>query len=266
MFSFFGHLKRVPSSLVAPDIDEKWPWLSKDLQNDTLRYAVGVPPVPLTQDEVNSCFTAAFARWKSDAQLAMNFLQVNDGTHHLYITWGALSGGGEGAVAQTDFPPQQGDQSTVKSMTFNNDKSIVWVIGASSGQFDFPSIALHEVGHALGLGHGSGSKIVMCDCIGPGPRDNYQSLFQDDADAMQDLYALHSFLGRVRRIFKRLRRFRSRRLRAKVERAQGEKGKGKHRALGGSIICFNRHKDLQEKNRGRTEFPEPQREVSREPS
>jgi len=59
---------------------------------------------------------------------------------------------------------------------------------ATTKQFDLETVALHEMGHLLGLGHSTDQNAAMYAYYG-GVRRN---LNQDDVDGMMALYVLHS--------------------------------------------------------------------------
>jgi hypothetical protein len=73
---------------------------------------------------------------------------------------------------------------------FHIDVNRNWVddplAGASTTRFDFPTIVLHELGHALGLGHSSTSGAVMQN----GYRGAKRELTPDDIAAIQALYGV----------------------------------------------------------------------------
>ncbi|KAH0973015.1 hypothetical protein GBA52_025171 [Prunus armeniaca] len=59
-------------------------------------------------------------------------------------------------------------------------------VGAVSGAYDFETIALHEIGHLLGLGHSSVQEAIMFPSVRSGVTQ--QSLHGDDIQGIQALY------------------------------------------------------------------------------
>ncbi len=72
-----------------------------------------------------------------------------------------------------------------------------WVNNVSdvsgNGQFDFYTVALHELGHSLGLGHSANSLSVMYDTYGGARR----TLTADDIAGIQAVYGLVPVPGAV---------------------------------------------------------------------
>jgi uncharacterized repeat protein (TIGR01451 family) len=73
------------------------------------------------------------------------------------------------------------------------DNSDTWTITAESGKIDLRSVAEHELGHGIGLGHsnqfcdGSASTPLMCAFINSGVR---KTILADDSNGAADLYPL----------------------------------------------------------------------------
>jgi matrixin len=66
------------------------------------------------------------------------------------------------------------------------DDAETWANGATSGTIDLESIAVHEIGHALGLAHTPVSAAVMFATFAGGTTK--VGLTQDDIDGMRSLY------------------------------------------------------------------------------
>jgi hypothetical protein len=84
-----------------------------------------------------------------------------------------------GVLAHTFFPVPTNPEPIAGDMHFDNDES--WKIGADVDVF---SIALHETGHALGLGHSDKPGAVMYPYY-----HKVTSLTQEDIGAILQLYA-----------------------------------------------------------------------------
>ncbi len=97
-------------------------------------------------------------------------------------THSAAFGLGAGIIAITEFGPGGGWR-----IRYNDDSVFDDGPGlAPSGQFDLQTIATHQYGHALGLGHTSVSGCVMSPFYSPGPSG--RDLCPDDQAGMQFLY------------------------------------------------------------------------------
>ena len=67
-----------------------------------------------------------------------------------------------------------------------DDSEHVWSVGAVSGAYDIETVALHEIGHIVGLAHSSVSGAVMAPTVS----SNFtkRALTQDDIDGFLELY------------------------------------------------------------------------------
>ena len=75
------------------------------------------------------------------------------------------------------FPPTDG------RLHFNAEKT--WAVGAVPNAFDIESVALHEIGHLLGLDHSSVQNAIMFSGISPGVTKGMNS---DDIRGIRALY------------------------------------------------------------------------------
>jgi Matrixin/Ricin-type beta-trefoil lectin domain-like/Putative peptidoglycan binding domain len=92
-----------------------------------------------------------------------------------------------GTLAHADFPPGCSLVTTTlpKPVHFD-DTEHLWSIGAVPGAFDVQTVALHELGHILGLAHSSVFDAVMLPTIGSNLTK--RALTQDDIRGVQTLY------------------------------------------------------------------------------
>ncbi|XP_006495379.2 metalloendoproteinase 3-MMP-like [Citrus sinensis] len=85
-------------------------------------------------------------------------------------------GGPEGIIAHA-FAPTNG--------RFHYDADEPWAVGAVQGAFDLETVALHEIGHLLGLHHSSVEGAIMYPSIAAGVK---KGLHGDDIQGIRDLY------------------------------------------------------------------------------
>ncbi|KAE8076066.1 hypothetical protein FH972_014739 [Carpinus fangiana] len=68
---------------------------------------------------------------------------------------------------------------------FHYDGDERWSVGAMSGAFDLQTVAVHEIGHNLGLGHSSVPEAIMFPTI---PSGATKGLHPDDIEGIRVLY------------------------------------------------------------------------------
>ena len=92
-----------------------------------------------------------------------------------------------GVLAHADFPPGCSVVTNFlpKPVHFD-DTEHTWNIGAAPNTFDVETVALHEIGHILGLAHSNVAGSVMF----PSVSSNFtkRALTQDDIDGIRSLY------------------------------------------------------------------------------
>ena len=94
-----------------------------------------------------------------------------------------------GVLAHADFPP--GCSVIVNNLPLPlhfDDTEHVWVIGAAANAFDVETVALHEIGHLLGMAHSNVAGSVMF----PSVSSNFtkRALTADDISGVQSIYPL----------------------------------------------------------------------------
>ena len=132
----------------------------------------------------------AFQTWA--AVTPLTFIEVSMGQNpDIAIDWRNANDPDHsmvgGVLAHADFPPGCGVvTNTLPKPVHFDDSEHNWVIGAVSGGFDVETVALHEIGHILGLAHSSVAGSVMFASVS----SNFtkRALTPDDISGAQDLY------------------------------------------------------------------------------
>ncbi|MFC5379375.1 matrixin family metalloprotease [Aquipuribacter nitratireducens] len=92
-----------------------------------------------------------------------------------------------GVLAHADFPPGCSVvTNTLPKPVHFDDTEHTWSVGAVSGAFDIETVALHELGHIVGLAHSSVAGAVMAPTVSA--NFTKRALTQDDVDGFRRLY------------------------------------------------------------------------------
>lgn len=160
-----------------------WQW-----RNLTYAFDIGTPDVPGNNEW--QAVRSAFQTWQ--VVVPVRFIEVASNRNpDIQVGWRPaddpdLSMVG-GAVAHADFPPGCGivTNNPPKPVHFD-DSEHRWSIGAALGAFDIETVALHEIGHILGLAHSNVAGAVML----PTAISNFtrRALAKDDISGAQALY------------------------------------------------------------------------------
>ncbi len=151
-------------------------WDGPGLGSASLNYAFVNVTGQQPADSVEKEIERAYAEWAKYVQVT--FTQTSDSTGPQTLAVLFASGahgdgypftGTTGVLAHTFYPYPLNPEPIAGDQHFNNDDS--WKIGADTDIF---SVALHETGHALGLGHSDSPGDVMypyyriVTALGPG--------------------------------------------------------------------------------------------------
>ena len=160
----------------------------------------------MTSDEaLEEAFTLALDQWNHEGEAAVyapygghttdtHYGSDNHTNLTLYTasTWGS-------ALALATYYYMGNGQMTDCDVEFygsNNGGSLSWHfdVGSSapSNAFDFTHVAMHELGHCLGLGHSSHAAAIMYAYSSPGSGETARHLHSDDKAGLQAIYGTGS--------------------------------------------------------------------------
>ena len=165
------------------DVDNGW---SKDAGGSVaLKYFFETLTTKIPAGTVQSEVERAFQVWASSANVSFSAAQAVGAVRSIDILFASYAHGDAypfdgpgGVLAHTFYPAPTNGESIAGDMHF--DASENWGVGTNTDLF---SVALHETGHALGLGHSSNPGAVMY------PYYRMQTgLTSDDVAGIQALY------------------------------------------------------------------------------
>lgn len=135
-----------------------------------------------TPDEAKEPVSQAFKKWASAT--SFRFSRTEDlGKANLTINFNRFFHGdgnpfdGPGGTIAHAYAPTDG--------RLHYDADERWAVGAVVGALDVETVALHEIGHLLGLGHSSIKEAIMFPTISAGVT---KDLHQDDIEGIKALY------------------------------------------------------------------------------
>ncbi|CBI34985.3 unnamed protein product, partial [Vitis vinifera] len=138
--------------------------------------------LPGTPSWAMSPVSRAFGQWDSATHFTFGSIQDHTSAD-MTISFHRLDHGdgypfdGPGGTIAHAFAPTNG--------RFHYDGDETWSIGAVPNAMDLETVALHEIGHLLGLGHSSVQNAIMFPSISSGVT---KGLHEDDIQGISALY------------------------------------------------------------------------------
>lgn len=140
----------------------------------------------ITDKTFQTEIVTSLSQWEDASDI--RFVEVTDGGNvDIRFGWREFDGPG-GLLGQTTTPASGALRTTVVALDIDED----WFLSgdAPAGKIDFSSVAIHEIGHAIGIDHSESALSIMNNVYSPVIFD----LQQDDIDAAVAIYGENTTL------------------------------------------------------------------------
>ncbi len=176
------------AAALAAGVGDGWDGPGKGSTN--LTYSFGPLTAKLPESTIRAEVLRALAEWRKYAKVGFTETQRRAGERNIDIVFGSGAHGdpypfdGKGGVlAHTFYPSPPNSEPIAGDMHL--DDAEPW-----DGAMDLYSVALHELGHALGLGHSGDPSSVMYPFY-----RKVSKLAQDDINSILQIYAAQDDSG-----------------------------------------------------------------------
>lgn len=151
-----------------------------------LTYHIENTPAGLDQGEVEVALESALDAWGEVADITFTETHLPNQRDSIDFEFTTIDGSG-GTLAQAYFPDDVNPARIAGDVQF--DIAEAWEVGNGLGSaaFDLVLVAVHEIGHSLGLDHSDAAGSVMVDSVSP--NQTFDGLAPADVDAILALYA-----------------------------------------------------------------------------
>ncbi|MDZ4848934.1 MAG: matrixin family metalloprotease [Pirellulaceae bacterium] len=161
-------------------------WDGPGLGNASLTYYIANNPSSLSKAATTAAIEKAFATWTSVANITFTPTTKAGLDNSIDISFQRIDGSG-GTLAQAYLPKDVNRGRIAGDIQF--DSSEVWEVGNSLGSraMDLIWVAVHEIGHSLGLDHTTARGSVLA--ASASANQSFTSLVASDVAAIRSLYA-----------------------------------------------------------------------------
>ena len=156
-----------------------------------LTFAFGTLSSQIGNGNVRDAVRRAFDTW-AGAGVGLTFSEVDESDNpDIMIEWRQAADSDHsmvgGVLAHADFPPGFSIITNGLPLPLHfDDQEHTWTDGAEDGTFDIETVALHEIGHCLGMLHSDVNGSVMFPFISS--NREVRSLRPDDLAGIRHLY------------------------------------------------------------------------------